>query len=261
MEKVREELKKILSNKNTLTVLIVLIGVVALYAIYNNRVTQAVTTIKVPYAKKEITSRTQITADSISYTTLPKKIAKSLGIVTSISNITNNYVKYGETIPANSFFYKDFIVSFEEAATNEFSDIPDGYTAYSLKVDINSTYGNSIYTGNYVDLYVELKGTTGKIVFGRLIKGIKVLAVLDSSGNDVFESSTEERTPSQMWFAVPDELYTLLKKTEYIGGISVMPIPRNLSYSSHDREAEIDSQYIYNYIQTKSITIQQNFDN
>lgn len=260
MDKIKEELKKVLANKNTLTIIIVIIGIIGLYAIYNWRVNQAVTTIRVPYAKKELTSRTQITSDAIGTTELPKRIARNLGILTSTSNITNNYVKYGETIPANSFFYKDYIVSFEEATTNEFSDIPDGYTAYNLAVDINSTYGNSIYTGNYVDLYVKATSTSSKVIFGRLIKSIKVLAVLDSSGNDVFESSTEARTPTQMWFAVPDELYTLLKKTEYIGGISVMPIPRNASYTATPSDTTIDSQYIQNFILSKSITVSQNFN-
>lgn len=260
MDKVKQEIKKVLSNKNTLTIIIVILGIIGLYAIYNYRVNQAVTTIRVPYAKKELTSRSQITADAIGYTELPKRIAKSLGIVTSSANITSNYVKYGETIPANSFFYKDYIVSFEEATTNEFSNIPDGYTAYNLAVDINSTYGNSIYTGNYVDLFVKATSSTNKVIFGRLIQGIKVLAVLDSSGNDVFESSSDTRTPAQMWFAVPDELYTLLKKTEYIGGINVMPIPRNASYSSTDRDATIDSQYIQNFILSKSISVSQNFN-
>ncbi len=260
MDKIKEEIKKVLSNKNTLTIIIVIIGIICLYAIYNYRVTQAVTTIRVPYAKKELTSRSQITTDAIGYTELPKRIAKNLGVVTSTANITNNYVKYGETIPANSFFYKDYIVTFEEATTNEFSNIPDEYTAYSLTVDINSTYGNSIYTGNYVDLFVKATSSANRVIFGRLIQGIKVLAVLDSSGNDVFESSTETRTPAQMWFALPDELYTLLKKTEYIGGVSVMPIPRNASYSATDRDATIDSQYIQNFILSKSITVNQNFN-
>ena len=112
MGNVKEELKKIISNKNTLTILIVLAGIVVLYAIYNNRVNQAVTMIRVPYASKEITSRMQITSDMIGYTEIPKKIASSLGILTTPVNITGNYVKYGNTIPKNSFFfliYIDFI--------------------------------------------------------------------------------------------------------------------------------------------------------
>lgn len=261
MGNVKEELKKIISNKNTLTILIVLAGIVVLYAIYNNRVNQAVTMIRVPYASKEITSRMQITSDMIGYTEIPKKIASSLGILTTPVNITGNYVKYGNTIPKNSFFYSSVIVDFEEAIRNEFSDMKDGYTAYNLGVDIDSTYGNSIYTGNYVDLYVKAVDENDKIIFGRLIEGIKVLAVLDSDGNDVFESSTDDRNPRQMWFSVPDEIYTLLKKTEYIGGVEVMPIPRNASYSLEDREPVIDSQYIENFILSKSINIGVDFQN
>ncbi len=260
MGNVKEEIKKVLSNKNTLTILIVLAGIVALYAIYNNRVNQAVTMIRVPYASQEITSRMQITSDMIGYTEIPKKIASSLGILTNAVNVNGNYVKYGNTIPENSFFYASMIVDFEEAIRNEFSDMKDGYTAYNLEVDIDSTYGNSIYTGNYVDLYVKAVDDNDKIIFGRLIEGIKVLAVLDNDGNDVFESSVDDRTPRQMWFSVPDEIYTLLKKTEYIGsGIDVMPIPRNASYSLEEREPVIDSQYIENFILSKSINIGTDF--
>ena len=39
-----------------------------------------------------------------------------------------------------------------------------------------------------------------------------------------------------------------------------MPIPRNASYSATDRDATIDSQYIQNYILSKSITVSQNFN-
>ena len=58
-----------------------------------------------------------------------------------------------------------------------------------------------------------------------------------------------------------DEIYTLLKKTEYIGGVEVMPIPRNASYSLEDREPVIDSQYIENFILSKSINIGVDFQN
>ena len=61
--------------------------------------------------------------------------------------------------------------------------------------------------------------------------------------------------------SVPDEIYTLLKKTEYIGGVEVMPIPRNASYSLEDREPVIDSQYIENFILSKSINIGVDFQN
>ena len=55
-----------------------------------------------------------------------------------------------------------------------------------------------------------------------------------------------------MWFAVKNEYYTLLKSTEAIsGGVKVMPIPRNASYSATDRETTIGSQYIEQFIKGK----------
>ena len=43
-------LKRFLGNKNTVTILAVLAGVIILWAFYNYRVEQAITTIKIPYA-------------------------------------------------------------------------------------------------------------------------------------------------------------------------------------------------------------------
>ena len=142
-----------------------------------------------------------------------------------------------------------------ESATpeSEFKDLPDNYTVYQLAVDFDSTYGNSIYPSNYIDLYVKMKEkTTEKIIFGRLIKGIKVMAIYDGEGQDVFESTSEARRPKYMWFAVPNDLYELLKKAVYAGA-DIMPIPRNASYSSEERTPEIDSTYIQNYILAKSV--------
>lgn len=260
MNNFKEELIKLLKNKNTLTILIVLLGIVGVYFVYNRQVTQAVTKIKVPYAKKELTSRTKIDKETIGYTELPKKIASKLGIITNISMVLDNYVKYGYTIPENGFFYKDLVVDFEQAVQNEISDIPSNYTVFKLDVDINSTYGNSIYTGNYVDLYVKAVDSNNMIIFGRLFQGIKVLAVLDSAGNDVFESSAESRTPAEMWFAVSDEFNQLLSGAMYIGGgIKIMPIPRNASYSDYDREPTIDSTFIKSYIESKLLSVNSNY--
>ena len=43
-------IKKILSNKNTVTILGVLLGIVVLYFAYNWRVNQAISPVRVPYA-------------------------------------------------------------------------------------------------------------------------------------------------------------------------------------------------------------------
>jgi hypothetical protein len=254
----KEMLQKALTNKNTLTILVVFAGIIGLYAVYNWRVTEAITPVKVPYAKKEISSRTQITTDMISYTEVPKSLlTNASNIVKSSSALVGKYVNYGCTVPQYSFFYSDYILNTTSNPTSEFANIPDNYTIYSLAVDFDSTYGNSIYPGNYIDLYIKIKQSSdNRIIFGRLIKGIQVMSVVDSDGNNVFESSTESRKPKYMFFAVPNNLYLLLKKAEYINA-TIMPIPRNASYSSETKTPEIDSTYIQNYILSKAVNFNE----
>lgn len=252
--KIKESLTKILKNKNTLTILIVFAGIIGLYVVYNWRVNQATSLVQIPYAKKEINSRTQITADMVSYMQVPKSVLNhASNIVSSGYQVIGKYVNYGCTIPQYSLFYQENILTESAAPESEFKDIPNDYTVYQLNVDFDTTYGNSIYPGNYIDLYVKMNDTNSdRIIFGRLIKGIKVMAVYDGNGQDVFESTSEVRSPKYMWFAVPNDLFELLRKAKYANA-TILPIPRNASYSEEERTPEIDSTYIQNYILAKSV--------
>ena len=107
--------------------------------------------------------------------------------------------------------------------------IDDGMVAYNLKVNVASTYGNSVYPDHYIDVY--FKGSSGgKIVFGKLLSNVKVLAVKDSNGNHVFENTTANRTPSIIIFGVTEEMSKLLHATEYMSDTNLIIVPTNVSY-------------------------------
>ena len=243
---------KILKNKNTLTILIVFAGIIGLYVVYNWKVNQATQLVQIPYAKKELNSRNEITQESVAYMSVPKSLlSNAKNIIQSGGAVIGKYVNYGYTIPQYSLFYSQCILSSSAKPESEFANIPDGYTVFNLEVDFESTYSNSIYPGNYIDLYVKIENeSNGRIIFGRLIKGIKVMAVYDGGGDNVFESASEFRKPKYMWFAVPNDLYNLLMTAKYSRAV-IMPIPRNASYSAEERAPEIDSTYIQNYILAK----------
>ena len=59
--------KKFLSNKNTITILGVLVGIVVLYLGYNWRVTKSVQPVLVPLANTTMISGTKITENEIKY--------------------------------------------------------------------------------------------------------------------------------------------------------------------------------------------------
>ncbi len=248
-------IKRFLSNKNTVTIIGVILGIVVLYVGYNWRVNNALELISVPVANKEIASRTKITEDMITYIKLPRNSVNSIdNLETSASNIVGKYVSFGTSIAQNSMFYTSYLLDKSEMPDSAFADIPDGYTIFSLNVDLHSTYGNSIYPDNYIDLYLKATDDTGKVIFGKLISSIKVLAVKDSSGNHVFETTVESRTPSELLFAVTDDMFLLLKKAEYIG-CEITPIPRNASYSANPGETSVANDYLRDFILSKAATI------
>ncbi len=254
----KENITKILKNKNTLTILIVFAGIIGLYAVYNWKVKQATQLVPIPYAKYEIHSREKISSENISTVSVPKSlVSNAKNLIRNSYELNGKFVNYNYTIPANSFFYTQSILEESSKPESEFANMPDGYTIFKLGVDFNSTYGNSIYPGNYIDLYVSMKhDEQDKILFGRLIKGIEVKAVYDGKGNNVFESSSEVRSPAVLWFEVPNDLYGLLKTAEFAGA-KLIPIPRNASYSAEQRSPEIDSEFIETYIRAKGMNFNE----
>lgn len=258
MGNIVNSLKRFLGNKNTVTIIGVLLGVVILYFAYQWRVSQAVSPVTVPYAKQEITSRTKITNEMVGTIDIPKSMLNSSSnIITSSSNVIDKYVTYGAIIPMNSLFYSELLVDEDKMPDSAFADIPDGYTIYSLSVDLHSTYGNSIYPDNYIDLYIKASDTDGKTIFGKMIESIKVLAVKDSQGQHVFESATETRQPAELLFAVPNNMYSLLMKAGYVpeGGIEIIPVPRNASYSANPGDTQVSSEYIQEFILNQSVML------
>jgi hypothetical protein len=128
------------------------------------------------------------------------------------------------------------------------ADIKEGYTVISLAVSATSTYGNSIYPGDKIDLYYQNR-MDGKIFIGPLVTGIEVLAVKDENGSHIFKKSSEQTQASALIFAVPDELFSIINRANYISGGTIMPIPRNSTYNA---ETLLGNQAILDFINTNS---------
>ena len=61
------KLKRFIGNKNTVTILCVVAGVVVLYVGYNYRVSSAINPTTIPYARNTLEARHVITAEDIGY--------------------------------------------------------------------------------------------------------------------------------------------------------------------------------------------------
>lgn len=251
-------IKKFLTNKNTVTVVGVILAIVILYVGYNMRINQAITPVTVPYATETIKARTQITEDMISTMEIPQSMVTD-DIITNSADVIDMYSNGDSIIPEGSLFYKRCVVSRDQLPDSIILDYPKGYVLYNLDVDMASTYSNSIYPGNYIDIYLKVQNAEGaegtaiaedRIMVGKLLSNVKVLAVFDSNGNNVFADLEEKTEPAQIIFAVPEEYHILLRKASFLRAYEseIIPVPTAESLEDEPGDVTLSSEDLRNFI-------------
>ncbi|MCI8498318.1 MAG: hypothetical protein HFG33_02855 [Bacilli bacterium] len=246
-------IKRFLSNKNTVTLIAIIVCTVILYGFYNWRVKSAVTTTHVCYATQTIPARTEITKDMVStMKVLSSQVSQNM--ITSCDKVIGQHASYATEIQENSFFYNGSIMKEEDMPDSAFDSIPDGFTIYNLKVTFESTYGNSVFPGNFIDLFLRTEDENGQLVYGKFIQSIEVSGVKDSEGQNVFETTVEKRTPTQLLFAVPEDLYLLLKKAEYLG-IEIVIVPKNKNYTAEKGDTLVSSTWLKELVENQTADI------
>lgn len=245
--------KRFFTNKTTVTILGVVAGLAVLVGFYLYRINDQVNPTRIPVAKREILATEEITKDDIEYVKVSSKFVKKADIYKSSTDLVNKYVATGTSIPKGGMFYQTQVVEKKELPNSIFDEIPDGYTIYQLKVNNLSTYANSIFPGDKIDLWMKTT-ENGMLIFGKFISNIEVLAVRDSSGQNVFDV-TSGRTPAWLLFAVKNDMYRYLKISEYISGMEVMPVPINNLYNQDTGSTEFSSDELKDLIISKSIDL------
>ncbi|MDD6878618.1 MAG: RcpC/CpaB family pilus assembly protein [bacterium] len=261
------KIRKLFSNKNFVTAFcFILIGVVLIIG-YKYRINEATNPVRVPYALTTISPQTEITADMIGIMSIARDAVNEDIVYTSANEVLGKYVNLESTVYAGSLFYKNAVVDKSSLASSVLLDIPDGQTLLTLKVDMKSSYYNSLVPGDYFDLYVRTIGilpddrsSEDEILVGKLIDKIKILAVKTENGQNVF-GGTEARTPAGVLFAVPEDQALLLMKADYfsrlsnVDDIEFVIIPRGEKYKSSTGEtitSNITSEQLEKYIKDKT---------
>lgn len=139
-------------------------------------------------------------------------VDSTTNLVTANNQVVGKYVSYDTTIPEGSLFYKSQLMTEEQLPNYIVRNIPEGYTVYSLEVNSHLTYANSIMPNDYIDLYFKAVDDDNKVMFAKMIESIKVIAVKDSKGKSVFSSESKDAQPAELVFAVPNDMFLLLKK-------------------------------------------------
>ena len=249
-------LKRFFTNKNVVTIILVLIILVALYWGYSSSIKSQTNPVSVPVAKTTIGPQTQITSEHIEY----KQVANSMlddNVIRSTATIIGKYTNINVTIPKGSPFYKDWLETPENIAGNwiEQLDYENGELPYYMNVNMETTLGNSILPNSYIDIYMKAQDENGTVMFGKLIKNIKVLVVHDSAGKNVFADNSNIKTPSRIGFGVTPEVYTLLRNTKYLN-LDLVIVPRGVRVPS-ENYAIVTSSTLRDYVDARTITIDE----
>lgn len=252
--------KKFLQNKNTVTVIGVILAIIVLYFAYTIRINSAIHPVSVPYAAEQIKAGTQITESMISTRQVPPSMLDG-EVILNVGEIIDKYAAADTVIPKGSLFYRRAVVEKEQLPGNIILDYPKNYVLYNLPVTTSSTYGNSVFPGNYVDIWLkamvkvnddQIAGNreADRVMYGKLISNVKVLAVKDSSGQPVFQNMDENRTPAMIVFALPQEYYVLLSKASYMRTYSteIILVPTNEGNKDEPGDITISSEDLKEWI-------------
>ena len=258
--------RKFLQNKNTVTVVGVVLAIFVLYFAYTMRIKTTLNPVTVPYAAEQIAAGTQITEDMISTRQVPPSMLEG-DVIQDVGAIVDKYASADTIIPQGSLFYKRAVVEREELPDNIILQYPKGYVLYNLAVNSESTYGNSVYPGNYIDIYLKavnklsetqlqsMGQEADQVMLGKLMANIEVLAVKDSAGAPVFQNLDETKEPAMVVFAVPEEYYILLKKAEFMRtyDTTLILVPTNESLKDEPGELAIGSKTLEAWINEVTI--------
>ncbi len=256
-----KKLNKFLRNKNTVTILGIILILFLLFFAFNATIKSTVNPIKVPVAKEKILPETEITQDKVMYANVSKMVLTD-NVVTQLNNIIGKYTNVNVTIPSGSMFYKEWLVESNDLPGNWLKqvDFSKGEEAYYFNVDVESTFGNSILPNSYIDIYMKTTDDNGNVIYGKLFRSIKILAVHDNNGKNVFSDPENIGTPSNLVFALSHDNYNLLMRAEYLKGQGVDLIIAPQGENSNQEEgALVSSATLRDYVNnhTSSVTDDQ----
>ena len=249
-------LKRFFTNKNVVTIILVIVILIVLYFGYSGSIKKQTNPVSMPTAAEKINPKTKITSELVIYKQVPASMVDENAIRNS-QLILDKYTNVNVTIPKGSLFYDEWLVDSKNLPGNwiEQLDIKKGEHGYYMNVSVESTLGNNVLPDTYIDIYMKATDENGTIMFGKLMKNVKVLVVHDSNGKNVFDDTSSTITPSKIGFAVNQDMYILLQKADYLN-IDLVIAPRGSTVPSEDYVI-VTSATLRDYIDAQTITVEE----
>ena len=252
--------KKFVTNKNTITIVGIIVILILLYWGYSRTIKKSVDPINVPVAKTRILAGHEMTYDDIAYKKVSSIVLDS-NVLRNASFIVGKYTNIGVTIPEGSMFYSEWLVTKENVPGKwiENVDFANGEEAYYFNTNTVKTLGNSVLPDSYIDLYMKALDENNNLMVGKLLENVKVLVVHDGSGHNVFADGTSIGSPSYLGFALSHEYYILLQKAERLSnhGVELILAPQgvNPQIVGGENTVLVGSETLRDYIDANTVSL------
>jgi len=258
--------KKKVMSRELVTILGVIAIVAILYFTYNYQLNKNLELkTNIPIAARKIKAGTRITDSDITRIEVPSSTLNNVQAITDVNELIGKYVNYDTIIPEHSFFYKDAISATDTSPNSIFKDLVEQDAAIMIEVNLEKTYGNSIMPGDIVDIYADAIKTNNKgvteYITGPLVTGAKVLAVLDSAGENVFADHENKLYPAYFVFTLDSEIINLIRKAQKLSSsqyaMSIYPVVDGKSYTGNG-VTQVNESQIVDLIKTATIDVKEN---
>lgn len=255
-----EKLKRFFTNKNTVTIIGLFLIIGILYFVYSSRIKEATNPVLVPVAKQTIQPKTLITKDMIEYKSVPRVAVDKNNTITNSAGVIGKYSNYNTMIPKGSMFFADALITKDSLPDMSLIDVGENEVLYNFPVDMKTSYQNSIMPGTKVDIYMKALNDQKVLMVGRLLENVNVLAVKDSNGQNVFENTSEKRTPAYIFFGVTPEVHILLRKASYLTNYQVVlfPVPSGKANTTEAGETRVTTDELKDFINSHTVALVEN---
>lgn len=244
---------RFLKNKNTVTVIGVILIIAILWGGYYIQLKRTVQPVQVPVAATTIQPRTKITSDMIKYVDVPKAYISD-NAITDEAQLKEKYANYNTVIPEGSMFYKETITEKEALPNYVLSLLKEGEFAVSYDLPSDSTKAWGIMPGDKIDIYMRVISDEGSVMLGKLLENIEVLAVTDNDGKNVYEVSDGSRTPEKLIFGVKEDIFLLLLRSNYIN-VEMFPVQHGAWIDDKDATTKLTTQELIDYIKARTVQL------
>ena len=242
---------RFLKNKNTVTILGILIGAAALVGAYAYQINKKVKPKSVPVAASTIQPRTKITSDMIKYVDVPSAYISD-NAITDSDEILKMYSNYNTVIPEGSMFFEESLSTPEKMPNYLLTKLKAG--EFLVSYDLNDLGGvpYGVMPGSKIDLYMRINSDQGSVQLGRFLENVEVLDVLDDSGYSVYEVSDGTRTPSKLIFGLQEDVFLLLFRANYLN-VQLIPVQHGTWIDDSQSVIKLSTEELVNYIKSNVV--------